>query len=264
MKKFVLIVLVMIYAPLYAEKLNLNDRNLVERFGMNIVKSKIDLYDPDEFGLWVLENDYRTKYQKVRNDEFELDDAKKWAFEKFKKKLSMIKSIDPKAIYHLYLKVRFGKYDFKNGRFPVEALTENSYMQYAGKGKIVNRYAESKLFFDNANSDVNYIAMDKQKAKHFLQTRKNRWGDVDRSLVAHYIYKINSYEEEKEFQPGRSSMILKFTGTLISVEFMDKKTKNILGSVTYDKHTTDKNNTKRNLKQLGGVDSEGNIITLFQ
>lgn len=248
MKKVLWILLLGIGTLSFAGNLDLGDKNLVERFGMNILKDKIDLYDPDEFGLWVLQKDYRTKYRKVRNDEFELDDAKKWAFEKFKQKLEKVKPIDKNAEYHLYLGgVKFGKYDFKEKRFPLTgALEEGSYMQYRGKGKIVHYYNRSKLIFDNATSDVNFIPMEKAEAKKFLKSRKDKYGNVDRNLIAHYVYTLKNYEQVNEFQPGRSLMTIKFEGELKSVEFMDKKRKHILKHIDFSSNlSSDMNNSNK-------------------
>jgi len=233
----VLLLVIASMLPLFAGKMDLGDPNLVERFGMNIVKDKIDLYDPDELGLWVLQRDYQQKYRKVRNDEFELEDAKKWALEKFKQKLAKVKPIDKDTEYHIYLGgVKFGKYDFKEKKFPLtNALEENSYMQYRGKGKVVNPYRSSKLMFENASAEVNYIPMEKADAKKFLKSRKNKYGNVDRDLIAHYVYTITSFEEVDEFQPNGRGMTIKFEGKLKSVEFMDKKRKHVLKKVDFDR-----------------------------
>ena len=224
------VIIVGVMQSLWAEKLNLGDPNLVERFGMQIVKEKIDLYDVDALGLWVLKNDYRSKYQKVRNDEFELDDAKKWAFDKFKQKLSRIKPIDKDAEFHLYLSgVEFGKYDFRGKKFPLlNALEEGTYMRYGGRGKIVERWRGAKLVFENATSEINYLPMEKEEAKKFVRSRKDKYGNIDRNLAAHYVYTITSYEETDEFRPNEQVMRIKFTGRLKSVDFMDKKQKYVL------------------------------------
>lgn len=42
---------------IFAEKLDLGDKSLVENFGAVLLKEKIDIYDPDEFGLYVLKKD---------------------------------------------------------------------------------------------------------------------------------------------------------------------------------------------------------------
>jgi len=234
MKKVLLILMVVLVVPSFAEKLNLDDNKLVEKFGALILKDKLDIYDPDEFGQYVLEKDYRSKYQKVRNDEFELDDAKKWAFDKFKEKLNKVKPLDKNADYHLILGIKFQKYDFKNKRFPIDALTEGSYMQYGGKNDIVSSYSRSKLVFENATDDVNFIPMSKDEAKKFVKARKDKYGNVDRQLTAHYIYKIAEYKEVDEFKPNGRKMTLKFVGKLKSVEFMDKKQKHVLKKVDFE------------------------------
>lgn len=248
MKKLFWIVLIGLSIPLFAEKLNLDDSKLIERFGALMLKDKLDMYDPDEFGLYVLQKDYRSKYQKVRNDEFELDDAKKWAFDKFKKKLEKVKPIDSDAEYHLILGVKFQKYDFKAKRFPIDALTEDSYMRYGGKDDIVSSYRNSKLVFENAVDDINFISMSKDEAKKFIKARKDKYGNIDRQLIAHYIYKITEYKEVDEFKPNGRKMTLKFTGKLKSVEFMDKKRKHVLKKVDFENignTSSDDNNTNK-------------------
>lgn len=234
MKKIFLIVLLGLTLPLCAQKLDLNNPKIIENFGANIVKEKLDTYDSVALGLWYLKTNYRSKWDRVKNDEFELDDAKVWAFEQFKKKLNKVPPINKDAEYHLYLSAKFGKYDFKSKRFPVEALVEGTYMSYTGKGEFVSSYyRDSKLEFENASIAYNYIPMSKIEAKKFIKNRKSSGGYVNRDIVAHYIYTIVSYEEDHEFTSDGSAMTLKFMGKLKSVEFMDKKRKNILHTVQY-------------------------------
>lgn len=240
--------------PLFGDKLDLADPLLVENFGANIVKEKLDTYDSDALGLWYLKRNYRSKWTKVREDEFELNDAKVWAFNQLKKKLSKVKPVNKNGDYHMYINVKFGKYDFKSNSFPVEALTANSYMTYAGKGEFVDSYLSSKLVFENAEESVNFIPMKKEDAKKFIKLRKGKYGDINRNIVAHYIYKITNFSESKEFTSDGSPMRIKFTGRLKSVEFMDKKRKNILHKVYFessekneisDVNKTNENNTTK-------------------
>jgi len=249
MKKLTILILMAgMVLPLFAERLNLGDPGLVERFGKHIVKDKIDLYDPDTLGLWVLQHDYRQKYNRVHNDEFELDDAKKWALEKFKLKLSKLKPIDPNAEYDLYLGgVSFGKYDFKEERFPLKgAIEEGTYMQYPGKDYIVKSWHDSILKFENATSKDNFIPMEKAEAKKFLRSRKDKYGNIDRRLVAHYVYTLVGYEEDEEFIPNSKKMTIKFKGKLKFVEFMDEKKKRVLRRIDFLSNTvSDMNNTNK-------------------
>lgn len=247
MKKILLILLVGII-PLLGEELNLQDKMLVEHFGALIVKDKIDLYDSDEFGLWVLKKDYQSKYRKVQNDEFEFNDAKEWAFNNFKKKLEKVKPFTKDTEFHLFLSSKFGKYDFKSKTFPIEALSEGTFMQYAGKGDLVHYYSNSKLVFENATDEVNFLAMTKDEAKKFIKLRKDKYGNIDRKLIAHYIYTITNFKEVNEFKPNGQDMTIKFTGKLKSVEFMDKKQKHILKKVDFENISdslSDENNTSK-------------------
>jgi len=155
MKKIILILIIyFMVTPTWsvAKELNLDNRKLVEQFGANILKEKIDSYDPQKLGLWYLKRKYSQKWNSVKNDEFELDDTKIWAFEQLKKRLESIEPIDEKAQYHLYLNARFGKYDFKHKRFPIKgALIKRGYMSYWGQGEFVFASPTSNLTFANSN-----------------------------------------------------------------------------------------------------------------
>jgi len=235
MKKMLmpLVVLVGLVVPTFAEKLDLGNPNIVENFGATIVKEKLDTYDSVSLGLWFLKKNYHEKWSRVRNDEFELDDAKVWAFDQLKKKLDKAKPIKKGAEYHLHLTSKIEKYDFKAKSFPVKALSENSYMQYKGKNIFVTGYSSSKLLFENASTSVNFIPMEKAAAKKFIKSRKDRYGTVDRNIIAHYVYTITSFSEDREFKSDGSTMTIKFMGKLKSVEFMDKSRKHILYRVDF-------------------------------
>lgn len=233
MKK-VLLVLLLGIISLSGEELNLQDKMLVEHFGALIVKDKIDMYDSDEFGLWVLKKDYKSKYRKVQNDEFEFSDAKEWAFNNFKKKLEKVKPFSKDTEFHLFLSSKFEKYNFKSKTFPIDALSKGTFMKYAGKGNLVHYYSDSRLVFENATDEVNFLAMTKEKAKEFIRVRKDEYGNIDRQLIAHYIYTITNFKEVNEFKPNGQRMTIKFTGRLKSVEFMDKKRKHILKRVDFE------------------------------
>jgi len=252
-KKYFFMIIALGLVGLYAEELNLDDKTLVENFGASLVKKKLDLYDPDEIGLWVLKNEYQSKYQKTRNDEFEFNDAKEWALNNFKKKLEMTKPIDVHQEYHLLLSIDFGEYDFKTKRFAVKAIEKGTYMSYSGKGELVSNYSNSKLEFDNAVDQYNFIEMEKDEAKEFIRSRKDKYGTIDRRLSAHYIYTITDFQEVNEFKPNESQMTIKFTGHLKLAEFMDKEGKKILKTINFDQNQShNENNTTQPLNETSG------------
>jgi hypothetical protein len=234
MKKVIFIMAIYLLSiPLMAQKLNLGDSSTLENFGVNIVKEKIDTYDTIALGLWYLKNNYNSKWRRVQNDEFELEDAKQWAFKQLVKKLDRAKPIDKNAEYDLYLNIKFTKYDFKLERFPVEALSADSYMSYSAKGEFVQRYANSKLSFENIDESINFIPMKKEEAKNFIKSKKSKYGDIDRSIVAHYVYIITNFEEGKEFTSDGIPMTINFTAKLKSLEFMDKNRKTIFQKINF-------------------------------
>jgi hypothetical protein len=217
--------LVLSFVCLFAEELTLKDSKVVEQFGAMIVKEKLDSYDPNELGLKILKTYHESKYQEVKNDEFEFNDAKKWALDNFK----TMKPIDKQARFYIDLEVDFGEYNFHDEYFQINALTKDSSMGYYGGNKLV---AYADVVFDNPNDSCNTLNMKKDEAKEFIKSRKNQYGNVDRKLIAHYIYTIINYKEVEEFKPNRSSMRIKLMGHIESVVFMDKK-KNIIQTVNY-------------------------------
>ena len=230
---------------------NLNNRHLLENFGLGIVGKKIDVYDPDALGEWALKTYYYKKYQKTRNDEFEFDDAKQWALKAFKKRIAMVKLPNATDDMHLYLRAEFGKYDFKKQRFPLSGLTEDSYITYRGEGKVVSYYSDSRLTMTNADAEKNFLPMDKESAKRFIGTRKNSTGYVNRDIVLHYVYHLKSAEENREFSPSENTrMTLNFRGVIRYIEVMDKNRKQIYHRIIF----SDPNNsseTQNNSKKDG-------------
>ena len=106
-------------------------------------------------------------------------------------------------------------------------------MKYSGNREFVSNYSESKLVFENADNLVNFIPMEKDDAKKFIESRKNSRGHIDREIVGHYVYTLTSFEEVTQFTSDGSSVTIKFSVRLKSVEFMDKKRKHILHSATF-------------------------------
>ena len=236
LKKFGYIILSMSLMAhwLQAKEWDLGDRSLVEDFGMGIVGQKLDIYDPDALSEWVLKTYYRKKYNRTHDDEFEFDSAKQWALEAFKKRISMLRLPSKNDHFNLYLNARFGKYDFKHQRFPVKALTEDSYLTYGGEGKIVSYYQGSKLTFENVDSEKNFIYMKKDQAKRFISKRKSSGGWVDRKLIIHYVYTLQNAKENREFDPGNSEMTIDFTGKIKYMEIMDSSRKTIIQRIDFN------------------------------
>lgn len=244
MTKVILAMVFVFSVNAFAREWNLNDGHLVESFGLGIVGKKLDVYDPDALGEWALETYYYNKYRKTKNDEFEFDAAKQWALNAFKKRIGMVKLPGSKSDIHLYLNSEFGKYDFKNQRFPLKGMTAESFIRYNGEGKVVSSYKNSKLVLENADAEKNYLPMAKEEARKFIRRRKDSYGDIDRRLVLHYVYRLKSAEEKDEFDPGNSMMTILFTGHIRYIEVMDKEKKSVLYRIVFSDNNQTNGKTK--------------------
>ena len=58
-------------------------------------------------------------------------------------------------------------------------------MNYSDNREFVSNYTESKLVFENADNSANFIPMEKDDAKKFIQSRQNSLG--------HYVYTFNKF-----------------------------------------------------------------------
>ena len=102
-----------------------------------------------------------------------------------KVRLKLVKPVDENSEYYLYLGEKFGKYNFKSKIFLIKELSENSYMNYSDNREFVSNYSESKLVFENADNSANFIPMEKDDAKKFIQSRQNSLG--------YYVYTFNKF-----------------------------------------------------------------------
>ena len=241
MKKIFIFVLLYISTQLCAKPLMLDKPN-VERLAALLVQEKVKekVYDEDALALWTLQHDYPNKYQNTRNDEFEFDDAKKWALSQFKTKLNKVKKFDENQLFTFNLHASMESYDFKENIFPVNAIASDSYVNIQGNYRLASQGA---LVFSNATSDINHIPMPKEKAKEFIKSRK-RYGNIDRRLTASYIFTIKEYKEKSPFKP-ENPMNIEVLATLKSVEFKNSTTGKVIWKANYS-DTQEKNTTKEN------------------
>ncbi len=238
------------------------DKDAIEYFGKLIIRDKLDTYDSNQLGLQLLKTEHPRKYANVKNNEFELDDAKKWALDNFN---NILKGVNKDMDYHLSFEVKFGKYDFKTERFPIyDAIQKDSLHKFTGKDKFVSM---TEVSFKNAINDVNFIEIGKDKAEKFLKTRKNNYGNIDRGLTAHYLFNILECKEKTEHkitQSGNiSPMTLHCTAKLKSVEFKDEKQKHVLKKVEFSEIENDNFSVETEKVKLDKVE-EKEIIKVEQ
>ena len=141
-------------------------------------------------------------YNKYKNDEFEWYDQ----FQTLKQKLDdSVANADLTSTYTIVTSVNFGDYDFSQGGFPV-AIGEGTFFPLGTVDKGWN--ADYKSIFTktialklDAFDSYNFLEMEKDAAKTFLQSRKNSYGNVNREITLEITYKIASYDsaEYKSF-----------------------------------------------------------------
>jgi hypothetical protein len=232
MKK-VLIFLTLIASLLLAENINLDNSKIIDEIGVAGVYPKLKRLDPHAAGIWFLRGFYPAKWERVRNDEFELNDAINQAYNALKDY--------SKEKYHQYinksgtlnLRIRFGKYNFKGHYFPLKDLmTKDSYVKFYGDRLIYH----GDLFFENPGLAETKLYMKPSDAKIFLQSRKNSYGDVDRRLIAKYYYKIKKIDtDEKSINDNtvgyHDKPITKIIGHIYKIEIIDQKTNKVLRTI---------------------------------
>tara|TARA_Y100000782_G_C10178940_1_gene263157 strand:- start:836 stop:1636 length:801 start_codon:yes stop_codon:yes gene_type:complete len=137
---------------------------------------------------------YPKTYKKYRNDEFELASKKAEAVERIKQDTN---NFDETRVHKLFTEWDFGKYDFDKGEFPLESLSSTT--SYRFKQDHIrmpkNKFPrEFKLYLTNPEV-IGDLKMAPEKAKVFLQKKKNSRGRIDRELPAMFYFKFVRLDE---------------------------------------------------------------------
>lgn len=166
-------------------------------------------------------------YDKYHNDEFEWHDQFQILKQNCDKK---IVDADLTSTYTVVTSVDFGDYDFTNSGFPV-TIGEGTFFPlgrtsswYYSRGDSI--FGKSVALNLDKFHEYNFIAFSKDEAKTFLQGRKNRYGEIDRSVTLQITYKIASYDsaEYKAFAGlALSNNYLPIVGIIENIEVYDAK-----------------------------------------
>ena len=224
--------------PLFAHESSFSNGQIVEKFAMHIMKNKINSYNKRELGKFLLEKTNYQKFKKIYNDEFELEDASIETLRQFNSSLNTLSPVNLKEEYDLFLDVNFKEYNFKAESFQIKGgLSKDSYMMYGGRNILVPaRNNGSKLFFDNTVDNSNIIYLNKSKARAFMKSIKEQDRNIDRSLIAHYVFVINSFKEEQILlSTNEMFMTIKFMASLKYVDYINKKNNKVIFKYIYKK-----------------------------
>jgi len=193
MKKIVIAGMLTIAVSLFAE-VNMNKTEVVDSIGLAGFKKSLSVIDKAAAGRWYLLRADRRKFNKVRGDEFEIDDAITSAYSKFTTKVKEESFVGKASV--LRLGAEFSKYDFKKKQFPISAMSKDSYISFNGS-KLVGG-GGMQLSFNNVNDTHSFLPMVKDDAKKFMKARKDSVGNIDRRVTAKYSYIIKSIESPAE------------------------------------------------------------------
>lgn len=218
---------------------NMKDKATVGQLGLAGLKESLASVDKREAGRYYLYHGQSDKYEKVKEDEFELDGAIDEAYQELVEKVNSNQSFIGQTSV-LRLSAKIGKYDFKTEKFPVNAMTKDSYISYDGNYKLVSSSSTKhlQLSFDNIKSEDAFISMPKAEAKEFVKNSKDRNGNVNRKITAVYTYTIKSITS-KIADCNRHDIRWcalvdnpKVIGHVTKLEFFDTKN-NLLQTYTY-------------------------------
>jgi len=229
MKKIFFVVLTLV--SVISAEVNFHDEATVDNIGIAGTYPNFRLLDSQAAGIWFLRGKFPAKWKRIKNDEFELNDAIQEAYNALKNiaKSKYNEFINKNA--SMILSVQFGKYDFKTKSFPLEMMTKNSYVRYNGK----NLIRALHLYFDNTGEKERKLSIVPEQAKTFLQKRKGSYGYVDRKIYAKYYFTIKKLDTDVD--TINSNVIdnwmieapnVKMIGHIYKIEIIDPKTNRVL------------------------------------
>ncbi len=230
----IIISTILLSSSIFANNLNIGDKNTLDEVTMCGINNKIDELDGNSAGIFYLYHKYSNLFEKVKNDEFELGDTAEKYSKIFKEKIKNSCSKIKDKEFVLNLNAEFKKYDFSKKGFPINGMEKESYVEFYSPLS-----ADAKVVFDNIDTEKNFIAMSKDKAKKFIKSKK-RYGNVDRRIMAKYYFTINSIETpiDNIVSATVNSYIRQIDdeyihGKITKVEFLDIGTNKVLATVKY-------------------------------
>ena len=125
-------------------------------------------------------------YKTYRNDEFMLCVKRTETVGLMKRAVAAI-SLDTEFVLRTELSI--GKYDFGQGQFPVKEASDNHYWYKSAPHYSEDLPSRFEVYLSNPEL-IQAIPMSEQQAQAFLASRKNRYGDINRSVHAEIRFKI--------------------------------------------------------------------------
>lgn len=132
-------------------------------------------------------------WKRSQNDEFELEDKRLETLSLMKER---VESFSVEQEMELNCSMTLKGYDFENSEFPVKEA-EESYYWY--KYRYTNSDFPSKLSIYFSNPEIiRTLPMDKDAARSFISRRKDRYGNIDRTVQVSLKFKIVKLKNERD------------------------------------------------------------------
>ncbi len=163
---------------------------------LNNVSGEIKSYG-DSAVIWYLDKYKNKELQKYINDEFELDDLKIRTKKEFFEKIKEMNTKYMSKEFTLNARTTFDDYNFQGQYFPLKMAGKDSYYSFSG-GAVIP-YSGMKVFFENTNIEIEKLPMIKDKAKKFVKSKKDSYGNVNRELTAKYTLKIKLLDPNTQY-----------------------------------------------------------------
>jgi len=230
MKKLFFVILALV-SIVFAD-VNFNDGSVIDDIGIGGTYPNFKLLDSQAAGIWFLRGKFPAKWDRVRNDEFELHDAIQEAYNTLKGivKPKYDEYINKDAT--ILFRTTFGKYNFKTNSFPLDMVTKDTYFKFYGKNLVDDLY----VYFNNPGEKERKLLMAPKQAKSFLQQRKNSNGWVDRTIYAKYYFKIKkiktNVDDINSNTPDYSNTPdVTLIGHIYKVEIIDPQSNKVIATI---------------------------------
>ena len=127
-------------------------------------------------------------WNRYRNDEFSLQDKRD---ETLKIMKDVIENFDIDKVYEINTDFSVGDYNFENNEFPLNAIGSTSYFSWReGYPSSQNFPGTFRVYFNNTEVFEN-IAMEREEARTFIDSRRSSGGHINRSVSATFSFKIS-------------------------------------------------------------------------
>lgn len=241
-----------------------NHINAIEELGLAGLKDTVESVDSKDAGTWYLQKARWGKFKQVRDDEFNYDAAVNESYNMLLKEIEKSQSILNETFYVDTI-TYFGEYDFNKEQFNVSVDNRFIFTNYAQK--FVEKDRALDMTFANLSRKSIFFKIDKNKAKEFINSRKDKNGKIDRQLNVRYLFKIKSVKSPVKYslqgcykKTCSSIKWLKTVVELKTINIMDNQKNNLFSykadTIESDSELTQKPIDKHEVlaKYYGNID----------